>query len=518
MKFRPSFHSVAPRFHLLAGASCAALLSHALTAGAFMLGEIRTESYLGAPLRATVPLRLEPGEYVDSKCVKAAPDRNDALGIGSITPQARVEVSETAGRIIISTRQSLAEPIVRFNLQFNCGNGFFAREYTLLLDPVEIAAPRGEAAASRPAGSAHVPEQHARPAASGTADNASGRRARHSRPSAGSARVATVRAADSRPKLRLSSAGDSGVRSSGAAGFQLKLSSELDLQRAARKLSPNQTADLRQRQQSVRTDDDMAEILRLRNQIEMLESQLLTLRQTALATLGSAPAPAAASQPAPQPVPAPASSAVDAAATTAATEALPAIPETRAAPVVSAVPRPDNGGNPLGRWADVIIWTLAGAVAIGFGYMLWLYRSQHSDNLGLPELFDDHAAEPGYRPDQPISRKLTSQKADIPPPAPRPSDIVVPDKDRWAIEEAQILLAQGWREQAVNLLLEQIDSNPYQLDIWLMLFELHHKAGNKDDFTTLAARFHNIAKGLPVWNSIRQMGQSLDPENPLYNL
>lgn len=512
MKFRPSFSPVATCFHLLAGASCAVLLSHSLTAGAFMLGEIRTESYLGTPLRATVPLRLESGEYVDSKCVKATPDSSDGQGISNVTPLVRVEVTDTVSKIVISTRQSISEPIVRFNLQFKCGNGFFAREYTLLLDPVEIAAPRGEATTARAGSNGQAVERRERSAVGGAVANAGGhRRARHVRPSAEPNRAAVVRAAESGPKLRLSTAGDAAERSGSAGGgFALKLSSELDLQRLGRKLPPNQVADLRQRQQSVRSDDDMAEILRLRNQIETLESQLLMLRQTALATLGNTSA-----QPAP---------ATDAASTTVnaapAAAAAPAIPDTGSDSVasVSATPRPDNGGNPLGRWADVIIWTLAGAVTIGFGYMLWLYRSQHSDSLGLPELFDDHAAEPNYRPNQPISRKLTSQKPDVPPPVSRPSDIVVPEKDRWAIEEAQILLAQGWREQAVNLLLEQIDSNPYQLDIWLMLFELHHKAGNKDDFTTLAARFHNIAKGLPVWNSIRQMGQSLDPENPLYNL
>ena len=48
MKFRPSFHSVAPRFHLLAGAGCAALLNHALTAGAFVWRDSHRKSYLAA--------------------------------------------------------------------------------------------------------------------------------------------------------------------------------------------------------------------------------------------------------------------------------------------------------------------------------------------------------------------------------------------------------------------------------------------------------------------------------------
>lgn len=474
-------------------------------AQAFSLGEIRGESFLGTPLRASVPLQLEAGEIVDNKCVKVTPDRADGLGFQVAPPQAGVELDDNGrGRILIRTRQSVNEPILRFNLQLNCGGGFFEREYTLLLDPQErISQPAavdggGPAASTAPAPrKASVPARRAEsiPARSVVARPA---------PAVAAAAAAT----EARPKLRLSADGrdlpaGSSARAA-AGGFRLKLSSELSIDRLGRKLSPNEASELRNKMQAIHSDDDMAEILRLRNQIETLETQLLALRQTALAVVGGGVQDVASAE------------------TQIGAESLPvaagdavAAPQPAAA-VSSSAARPLSG-NPLGNWADYIIWILASAVTLGLGYMLWLYRSQHGDNLGLPELFDDHSPEPAYRPNQPISRKLVNGGGGS-PQQPDNGQIVVPDKDRWAVEEAQILLAQGWQEQALNLLLEQIETNPYQLDIWLMLFEVHHKAGNKREFAELAERFHGIAKGLPVWNSIRQMGQAMDADNPLYAL
>ena len=45
-----------------------------------------------------------------------------------------------------------------------------------------------------------------------------------------------------------------------------------------------------------------------------------------------------------------------------------------------------------------------------------------------------------------------------------------------------------------------------------------YEASNREAFAVLAERFRSIAKGLPVWNTIRQMGAAMDPDNPLYAL
>ncbi len=473
-------------------------------AGAFSLGDIRTESFLGGPLRASVPLRLEPGELIDNKCVRVMQDQEDGIGLSAVPLFARVELDNLQGRIRVFSRQSLNEPVLRFSLVLQCGGGLFAREYTLLLDPAELSP--AVPAADPPTGK---PARGARQGASAVASE--GRPVRRGavrkRPAATTGLEPARKFNPSQARLELSTdadvSADTGRRN---AGFSLRLSSRLDLERPRQKPSANEQTSLQQRVKAVRSDDDMAEILRLRNQIEVLEGQLATLRQTVLA--GAA---------APGPSPAPELPAGNAADEPLPTGAGP-MPSAQPAGIAPAVETPAAGAinRPI-NWADVLIWLLAGAVTLGLGYMLWLYRSQQTDDLSLPDLFDDAPKDAPVRPDQPISRKLVHGVADT-PASPDQSGIVVPDKDRWAIEEAQILLAQGWQEQAIHLLREQIEANPYQLDIWLMLFEIHHKAGNTAEFAEMAERFHGIAKGLPVWNSIRQMGQSLDPLNTLYSL
>ncbi|MFO1384931.1 MAG: hypothetical protein U1F55_01860 [Chitinivorax sp.] len=347
-----------------------------------------------------------------------------------------------------------------------------------------------------------------------------------------------ARVLDSQPKLRLSNGDESrpagaAPRAAATGSFQLRLSAYLDMSRLGKKLSANESRNLKNKLQSIQSDDDMAEILRLRNQIQELETQMLSLRQKTIevmgldakvvtSTAGAAPAAAPVAAPAPAPVPAPepvASPAAEASlldqvtAPVATSEPALQMADARAAALAQPV-----GNSQLGSWTDYLIWALVAAVTLGFGYMLWLYRGQHADALGLPNIFDEHGNDTAAR-NQPISRRLVNRPAtEAEPNSPDNAEIVVPEKDRWAIEEAQILIAQGWREQAIGLLVEQIESNPYQLDIWLMLFEIHQKAGNREAFAVLAERFRSIAKGLPVWNTIRQMGAAMDPDNPLYAL
>jgi pilus assembly protein FimV len=489
-------------------------------AAALTLGEVRVLSHLGEPLHATLPVRLDADEVLEARCLKLVPDR-DGLGSASLVLNARLALREQVGEVVISSRQGVTDPILRFNLQVQCGHGFHSREYTLLLDPPQLApAVAGSAKGGGDSGAAAaisatpLPEQprRQRPAAPPRAQTPK-------------AAPEPARLQDSQPRLRLSNADDSrpvagsARAGTGTGGFQLRLSADLDVSRLGKKLSVNESRELKNKLQLIQSDDEMAEILRLRNQIQTLETQMLALRQKTIEVMGldtasvpAAPAPLAPPEPAALP----------------GSETMPqAGPDpVMAAPAQARLP-PDGrgpamsrpvGNSQLGSWTDYLIWGLVAAVTLGFGYMLWLYRGQHADASGLPNLFDEHGNDTAAR-NQPISRRLVNRSAaDAEPNSPDNAEIVVPEKDRWAIEEAQILIAQGWREQAISLLVEQIESNPYQLDIWLMLFEIHQKAGNREAFAVLAERFRSIAKGLPVWNTIRQMGAAMDPDNPLYAL
>lgn len=505
---------------------CAPLLAglFASPAGALTLGEIRVFSHLGETLHASVPVRLESGEVLEAKCLKLVPDQ-DGLG-AAVAMTARVELRDKVGEIVIGSRQNIPEPILRFNLQVQCGYGFHSREFTLLLDPPEarpLAATVSSGVTPQLAETSAPLPPVARP-----------RRERPSRPALAAAPTPLApKPVDHSPKLRLST-GDEARTQAGrtravGGAFQLRLSADLDLSRLGKKLSANENRDLKHKLQAIESDDDMAEILRLRNQIQSLETQMLALRQKTIEVMGldashiaaaNAPTPSATPSPAlsPEPVkpePGPVAAETDA---VAAPDVLPvaATQPLAQAQAAAALERP-VGNSQLGGWTDYLIWVLVAAVSLGFAYMMWLYRGQHAEAHGLPDIFDDKSNDNAAR-NIPISRKLVSRNSNSEPNSPDNAEIVVPEKDRWAIEEAQILIAQGWREQAVNLLVEQIESNPYQLDIWLMLFEIHQKSANREAFAILAERFRSIAKGLPVWNTIRQMGAAMDPENPLYAL
>lgn len=512
--------------------ACAPLLAGLIAnqAGALTLGDIRVLSHLGETLHATVPVRLDSGELLEAKCLKLVPDR-DGLG-GAVMLTSRVEMRDNVGEIVIGSRQSIPEPILRFNLQVQCGYGFNSREYTVLLDPPALlAAP----AATTDSGS--VAPQLAESSAP-LPPVTKPRRERPSRPlspAAAAPRPLAAKPVDHNPKLRLSTGDESRTqagpaRASSGGAFQLRLSADLDLSRLGKKLSANENRDLKHKLQAIESDDDMAEILRLRNQIQTLETQMLALRQKTIEVMGldaanvaAVKAQTAPETPAPVATPAPETPQASPAAVevdpVTAPDPLPEqTPEPLAqAQAAAALERP-VGNSQLGGWTDYLIWALVAAVSLGFAYMMWLYRGHHAEAHGLPDIFDDKGNEPAAR-NIPISRKLVNrQGSDVEPNSPDNAEIVVPEKDRWAIEEAQILIAQGWREQAVNLLVEQIEANPYQLDIWLMLFEIHQKSANREAFAILAERFRSIAKGLPVWNTIRQMGAAMDPDNPLYAL
>ena len=496
-------------------------------AAALTLGDIRVLSHLGEPLHATLPVRLEADEVLESRCLKLVPDRE---GLGSATLQltSRLELRGRVGEIVIGSRQAMTDPILRFNLQVQCGYGFHAREYTLLLDPPQLA--------STPAASSGVAADDSDAfaiSASPLPEKPRRQRPNPPRVQAAKAIPEPARVLDSQPKLRLSNGDENrpagtAPRAAATGSFQLRLSADLDLSRLGKKLSANESRNLKNKLQSIQSDDDMAEILRLRNQIQELETQMLSLRQKTIEVMGlDAAAAAKAAPPAAPTRTIPAATADESVGNAPAIAPLPVeTPELRAETEATlhmadaraaAMPQP-VGNSQLGSWTDYLIWALVAAVTLGFGYMLWLYRGQHADALGLPDIFDEHGNDTAAR-NQPISRRLVNRPAsDAEPNSPDNAEIVVPEKDRWAIEEAQILIAQGWREQAVSLLVEQIESNPYQLDIWLMLFEIHQKAGNREAFAVLAERFRSIAKGLPVWNTIRQMGAAMDPDNPLYAL
>jgi hypothetical protein len=107
-------------------------------AQALGLGPIQVSSQLGQPLRATVPVYLSAGESIAQACVRVPPHGVDEDGI-PVLADARVALERDgqAGRLVLTTRQAVAEPAVRVALEVGCDFPV-ARRFTLLLDPPRI--------------------------------------------------------------------------------------------------------------------------------------------------------------------------------------------------------------------------------------------------------------------------------------------------------------------------------------------------------------------------------------------
>lgn len=115
------------------------------------LGQINVFSGLGQPLRAEIQVSATAEELQSLSARIASPDafRQANLSYGSVVSAIRVSVDTRAARPVIrlSSDRPVNEPFVDLLVELNWASGRLVREYTFLLDPVDIAAPRPLAAA-----------------------------------------------------------------------------------------------------------------------------------------------------------------------------------------------------------------------------------------------------------------------------------------------------------------------------------------------------------------------------------
>ena len=103
----------------------------AAPASAIELGEIRIDSTLGQPLRASIAYALHASEQIHDYCVFLQPVRN-ASGIPGVG-KPRIAITDSA--ILLRGRTPLREPLVAMQLSVQCHNtANLAREYTLMID------------------------------------------------------------------------------------------------------------------------------------------------------------------------------------------------------------------------------------------------------------------------------------------------------------------------------------------------------------------------------------------------
>ncbi|MDH4073286.1 MAG: hypothetical protein OEV41_09300, partial [Gammaproteobacteria bacterium] len=104
----------------------------AFPAGALELGELRMESTLGQPLRASIAFALNPNEQVMDYCVSLRPGAPDGF-IPSVT---RASISVAGNRIILIGNAAVMDPLLNVRIAIDCPyTPDIIREYTAIVDP-----------------------------------------------------------------------------------------------------------------------------------------------------------------------------------------------------------------------------------------------------------------------------------------------------------------------------------------------------------------------------------------------
>lgn len=127
-----------------------ALASIPLGSQAAGLGQINVFSGLGQPLRAEIQVTATPQELQSMLARIGSPDafRQANITYSAAVAAIRVSVDTRAARPVIrlSSDRPINDPFVDLLVELNWANGRIAREYTFLLDPVDLVAQRPLAA------------------------------------------------------------------------------------------------------------------------------------------------------------------------------------------------------------------------------------------------------------------------------------------------------------------------------------------------------------------------------------
>jgi hypothetical protein len=134
----------------------------AAPASALELGELKVDSSLGQPLRASIAYALNPHEQLFAHCVYLRP--GDVAG--GLPAVSNANISIASGSILLAGNRAIREPLLTMQVAIQCPNTIqLSREYTLMIDPAdpvaESAAPVEESHTEGPATATPVVEARA---------------------------------------------------------------------------------------------------------------------------------------------------------------------------------------------------------------------------------------------------------------------------------------------------------------------------------------------------------------------
>ncbi len=471
-------------------------------AAAVGLGQVTQQSALGQSFRVVVPVLLTPDDDISAECFKLASVDGPADGIPQLAfGRVSLERMSSGAQLVVTNVRPVNDPVVRLTLQAGC-NTAVRREFVLFMDPPSIEAPlvvadsvsRGEAApvpppqpaareATRVAGGAARDNARAPSRRTGTTPRAA-RSSTTPRPRA-VAKTAPQRLPPTiieQPRLKLSSATLPAIASANAKTVD--------------------EAQQAQQQQELANAIEAETVALQRRIVElsaMIEKMQQELRAGEMAQRASGGGPNAA------PVaPAPGEPAKVAPAALASEEAT-------KVPLVPSDP---------GWWKAN--WPLLTAI-IGLPLLLaagLLWRRGRGVVIRIPEerapgtatiRRDAKSVAPLRNP--PAGVANPESEIEMAPPAPKRSPRRAPASGDGAnalavsellhvTEEARVYVALGHPERAVEVLNEHIRQLPQPMPAaWLMLLDLYHANGLRQEFRQLAEDFHvqcNVQT--PLWD------------------
>ncbi|MBE9609900.1 type IV pilus assembly protein FimV [Chitinilyticum piscinae] len=511
------------------------------------LGDIRVLSALGDRFSAQIQINTAPGEELSASCfrlvrpVVSSDEPMTVLGSASLR---LLQLNDSTSILQVRGADAVQDPLLRLAIRYRCPGSEsqdFQREYHVLLDPrdyasyvVSDALPQARGTARTADGSA---PRRALPARGGTWLTRSGDtvnsiarsytssdgRARQDfiqrlydlnpdLPQSPNARLEAeiaVRIPDAqqaspmslptlkpipvpadpeaRPSLSLGAApvlADAPVQKIDSGQYSLQLSAPV-LGPAGSKLTPEQTLELRQRLLNLDADDQAAATLQLKYQISQLQKQLNDLRQQQAATG--------------QPVAANAAS-----AGFAWYWVLLPLLVLFGLPVIFLIWRRRQ----IRTDAAKEVFTTA-TIASSMSRLPPREAARGEMNSQLP----DYAASTGFDISEiavPVHRGAGGAWDDA---GDSQMDVIQPGN---VAEEAQLLLDHGLSQQAINLLLHEIQSYPAALALWMKLFGVYVQLGMKDAFQERAVAFRLQFSSDSLWQQVQELGRDLEPENPLY--
>ncbi len=237
---------------------------------------------------------------------------------------------------------------------------------------------------------------------------------------------------------------------------------------------------------------------------------------SATAAVASVPAPAASAATAvASPASAPASAPTPTVSTPAPTPAPAKPPAPKPAPVPPPPPEPtlveELLANPL------IPAAAAGLLALLAGFVFYRVRQRKKSAQ-----VDSSFLESRLQPDS-FFGASGGQRIDTNEGGPTGSSMVYSPSQLDAagdvdpVAEADVYLAYGRDLQAEEILKEALRTNPQRVAIHAKLLEIYSKRRDAKAFEMVATDAYNLTQGKgPEWEHICELGQELDPPNPLY--